>query len=53
MLGKPGGYSRPPTLPFTDERRAELRQILAEIGLLTPAGVAQAVARRPCPHGPR
>ena len=33
MLGKPGGYSRPPMLPFTDEQRAELREILEDVGL--------------------
>ena len=33
MLGKPGGYSRPPMLPFTDEQRAKLRVILEDVGL--------------------
>ena len=39
MLGKPGGYSRPPMLPFTDEQRAKLREIYEDVGLLTPVGV--------------
>ncbi len=39
LLGKPGGYSRPPMLPFTDEQRAELRKILEDVGLLTAPGV--------------
>ncbi len=33
MLGKPGGYSRPPMLPFTDRQRAQLREILEDVGL--------------------
>ena len=33
MLGKPGGYSRPPMLPFTDEQRSQLRDILEDVGL--------------------
>ena len=33
MLGKPGGFSRPPLLPFTDEQRSELREILEDVGL--------------------
>ena len=33
MLGKPGGFSRPPMLPFTDEQRSELREILEDVGL--------------------
>ena len=37
MLGKPGGYSRPPMLPFTDEQRAQLREILEDVGL-SPGG---------------
>lgn len=40
MLGKPGGYSRPPMLPFTEQQRARLREILEDVGLLGPAGVA-------------
>ena len=39
MLGRPGGYSRPPMLPFTDEQRAKLREIFEDVGVLTPAGV--------------
>ena len=40
MLGKPGGYSRPPMLPFTEEQRAQLRQIYEDVGLLVPTGVS-------------
>ena len=39
LLGKPGGHSRPPMLPFDDEQRSELRKIYEDVGLLTPAGV--------------
>ena len=39
LLGRPGGYSRPPMLPFTEEQRGQLRSILEDVGLLTPAGV--------------
>jgi 4-hydroxy-tetrahydrodipicolinate synthase len=34
MLGRPGGYSRPPMLPLTDDQRAELRAIFEDVGLL-------------------
>ena len=37
MLGRPGGYSRPPMLPYTDQQRAKLREIFEDVGLLTPA----------------
>ena len=37
MLGRPGGHSRPPMLPFTERQRAELRQIYEDVGLLIPA----------------
>jgi 4-hydroxy-tetrahydrodipicolinate synthase len=40
MLGRPGGYSRPPMLPLTEEQRGELRKIFEDVGLLTPAAVA-------------
>lgn len=40
LLGKPGGYSRPPMLPFTDEQRGQLRQIFEDVGLLVPSGVS-------------
>ena len=33
MLGKPGGYSRPPMLPLTDEQRSRVREILEDVGL--------------------
>ena len=39
MLGKPGGYSRPPMLPFTGKQRAQLRRIYEDVGLLIPGGV--------------
>lgn len=34
MLGRPGGYPRPPLLPLTDEETARLKKVLAELGLL-------------------
>ena len=37
MLGRPGGYSRPPMLPFTERQRTELCQIFEDVGLLIPA----------------
>jgi len=37
ILGRPGGYSRPPMLPFTEEQRAQLRKIFEDVGLLTPS----------------
>ena len=40
MLGRPGGYSRPPMLPFTEEQRAELRAIYEDVGLLVPSAVS-------------
>ena len=40
MLGRPGGYSRPPMLPLTEEQRAELRQIYEDVGLLIPSTVS-------------
>ena len=36
ILGRPGGYSRPPMLPFTEEQRSQLRKIFEDVGLLTP-----------------
>jgi 4-hydroxy-tetrahydrodipicolinate synthase len=36
MLGRPGGHSRPPMLPLTDEQRTELRAIFEDVGLLVP-----------------
>ena len=40
MLGRPGGHSRPPMMPFTDEQRAQLRQICEDVGLLVPSAVS-------------
>ena len=40
MLGKPGGYSRPPMLPLTEDQRAQLREIFEDVGLLVPAAVS-------------
>ena len=40
MLGKPGGYSREPMLPLTDDQRRRLQKILQDVGLLQPAAVA-------------
>ncbi len=37
ILGGPGGYSRPPMLPFTEKQRAQLRKIFEDVGLLTPS----------------
>lgn len=37
LLGKPGGHSRPPMMPFTEQQRAQLRQIYEDVGLLVPA----------------
>ena len=37
LLGKPGGYSRPPMKMFTDEQREQLRAIFSDVGLLSPA----------------
>jgi 4-hydroxy-tetrahydrodipicolinate synthase len=34
MLGLPGGYSRPPVLPLTEEQRSQVRAILEDIGEL-------------------
>jgi dihydrodipicolinate synthase/N-acetylneuraminate lyase len=34
MLGRPGGYSRPPGLPLTGEQRSQVRAILGDIGVL-------------------
>jgi len=38
MLGKPGGYSRPPMRPLSEGQKAQLREILCDIGLLKPDG---------------
>ncbi len=38
MLGRPGGYSRPPMQPFTEEQRSQLRKIYEDVGLLIPSG---------------
>ena len=39
MLGKSGGYSRPPMLPLTEPQREKLRQIYEDVGLLEPVAV--------------
>ena len=36
ILGKPGGYSRPPMQMFTESQKAQLRDIFEDVGLLTP-----------------
>lgn len=36
LLGRPGGYSRPPMLPFTEKQIMELRKILQDVGLFAP-----------------
>ncbi|UCH01480.1 MAG: 4-hydroxy-tetrahydrodipicolinate synthase [Candidatus Bathyarchaeota archaeon] len=36
LLGKPGGYSRPPMQSFNEEQKAQLRTILEDVGLLNP-----------------
>lgn len=38
LLGRPGGYSRPPMQPFSEEQKAQLRKIYEDVGLLTPIG---------------
>jgi len=38
MLGKPGGYSRPPMQPLSEDQRGQLRAILRDVGLLAPDG---------------
>jgi 4-hydroxy-tetrahydrodipicolinate synthase len=40
MLGRPGGHSRPPMLPFTEEQRAQVRAICEDVGLLVPSPVS-------------
>ena len=40
MLGRPGGHSRPPMLPFNEDQRAELRAIYEDVGLLSPTRVS-------------
>ena len=37
LLGQPGGHSRPPMLPYTEEQKDQLRDILSDLGLLGPA----------------
>ena len=37
LLGRPGGHSRPPMLPYTEEQKDQLREILSDLGLLEPA----------------
>ncbi len=38
MLGKPGGYSRPPMQPLSEDQRGQLKAILRDVGLLAPDG---------------
>ena len=44
LLGKPGGFSRPPMLMFTEEQKAQLREILEDVGLLASSGVKAAAS---------
>ena len=37
LLGRPGGHSRPPMLPYTEGQKDQLREILNDLGLLEPA----------------
>ena len=34
LLGRPGGHSRPPMLPYTDDQKEQLRAILTDLELL-------------------
>jgi len=34
LLGRPGGYSRPPMQPFNEDQREKLREIFRDVGLL-------------------
>ncbi len=34
LLGKPGGFTRPPMMPFTDKQRSELNNIFQDVGLI-------------------
>jgi len=34
LLGRPGGHSRPPMLPYTDDQKQQLRAILTDLELL-------------------
>jgi 4-hydroxy-tetrahydrodipicolinate synthase len=43
LLGRPGGYTRPPMKMFTEPQKAQLREILEDVGLLEPS-TAQATA---------
>ena len=43
LLGKPGGYSRPPMRMFTEGQLAGLRKILEDVGLLTSDATPPAV----------
>jgi 4-hydroxy-tetrahydrodipicolinate synthase len=44
LLGKLGGYSRPPMLMFTDEQKTKLRAIYEDVGLLSPADTRKRAA---------
>ena len=39
MLGRSGGYSRPPMLPLAEAQRGKLRRIYEDVGLLEPVAV--------------
>ena len=34
LLGKPGGFTRPPMMPFTNKQRSELTNIFQDVGLI-------------------
>jgi dihydrodipicolinate synthase/N-acetylneuraminate lyase len=38
MIGLPAGFARRPVGPLSDQVRSQLRQVLAEIGLLEGMG---------------
>lgn len=40
LLGRPGGHSRPPMLPCSEDQRDRLRDILADLGLIEIRGAA-------------
>lgn len=41
MLGRPGGWTRPPVKPLNAEQRAKIRAVLAQAGLLPAAAAAE------------
>lgn len=42
LLGRPGGWPRPPLLPLDETARSALQHLLVELGLLTEPGLARA-----------